>query len=272
MDYELDNVFNVIIFILILIVAFSYLSYNNKPIIDTFTNRSSYLPNGKRKFIYNNNINNLDPVIVNFELKQNKYLSVFKHKGIQGYKPMGYCTHVTSQQIKTDNNSLQQIMDNNQSLHLLSGHNIQPTEYIKMWHSGKMCEYRGDIFTIYRPIHTDSKYIALGDIIVKGVQPPSNVMTMIPSDDLSEIDHHNGMLWNFQKRGVCLGEIHEDPEKNPNPNNVICNSVSGHNFFKCNSTMMQDINGNNKHYSVKQNFIPDQSSENLVVSLKVKNV
>ncbi len=272
MDYELDNVFNVIIFTLVLMLVLYYMSYNNKPILDTFTNRSSYLPNGNLKFIINKNINNLDGVVVNFPLKEGKYLSVFRHKGIQGYKPMGYCTHVTSKKINTDGDTLQQIMNNNQSLHLLSGHNIQPTEYVKMWHSGKMCEYKGDIFTIYRPIHTDNKYIALGDVIIKGVQPPSNVITMIPKEELSEIDHHNGMLWNFQKKGVCLGEIHENPETNPNPNNVICNSVSGHNFFKCDSTMMQDINGNDKHYSVKKNFIPDQSNENLVVKLKVKNV
>lgn len=278
MDYELDNIFNIIIFTLVLALVIYYTSYNNKPILDTFTNNSSYIETGtgknrlrKRKFITNNNVNNLDAVIVNFKLDDKKYISVFRHKGIQGYKPMGYCTHVTNAPIKTDNDTFQQIMDNNQSLHLLTGHNIQPTEYVKMWHSGKMCEYKGEVFSIHRPIHSDSKYVAMGDIITKGLHTPTNVISMIPKEDLAEIDYHNGRLWHFSMEGVCEGETYENEEENPNPNNVLCNSVSGHNFFKCDSNMVGEIDGSDKHHSVKPNFMPNQSNENLVVTLKVKN-
>lgn len=267
MDYELDNVFNVIIFILILIVAFSYLSYNNKPIIDTFTNRSSYLSNGKRKFIYNNNINNLDPVIVNFELKKNKYLSVFKHKGIQGYKPMGYCTHVTNNPINTDNDTFQKIMDNYQSLHMLTGHNIVPADYELIWHSGKMCDYKGQVFSIYNPISTDSNHVALGHIITQGLLPPLNSISLIPKEDLAEINHHNGKMWNYRMKGVCEGEILDDPENDPNPNNVVCNSVSN-DFFKCSKMAFDD----EEHHVVKNELMPNMSTENLVVTLKVKTV
>jgi hypothetical protein len=278
MDYELDNVFNIIIFILVLIIGFSYLSYNNKPIMESFTNNSSFIETGtgssrivKRKFIKNNSIENLDSVVVNFKLKENKYLSVFKHKGIQGYKPMGYCVHVTSKPINTDKNTFQQIMNNNQSLHILTGHNISPTEYETIWHSGKMCEYKGQVFSIHKPIHPETKYISLGHIIVQGLLPPSknnSPISLIPVEDLAELDYHNGKLWQFNMKGVCPDEIHENPEDNPNPNNIICNSVSGHNFFKCNTLAPFE----EKYHTVKNELLPNQSLENLVVTLKVKNI
>lgn len=281
MDYELNNIFNIIIFILVIILIIYYTSNNTKPILDTFINKSSYIEIGsgknkvvRRKFITNTNINNLDTIMVNFKLSENKYLSVFKHKGIQGYKPMGYCTHITSSPIKTDNDTFQNIINNNESLHLLTGYNIEPTEYIKLWHSGKMCEFKGEVFSIYRPIHSNNNYIALGDIIVKGLQPPSGVISMIPKEDLTEVNHHNGKLWDFKMNGVCQDETNSNPDENPNPNNVFCNSVSGHNYFKCDSTMLSNIDENDKKifYSVKRDFMPDRSTENLTVTLKVKNV
>lgn len=211
------NIINILL-LLILIGAIYYLLFYlrdkenfqsmkmNNPILEM----NPITGNINNRYILNTNVNYLEQILNNFNISnydiqtnnQNKFLSVFQHSGITinnvRYRPMGQCVIIGNTEISTSQIEIQNIINNNESLHLLTSSNINPLKYDLVWNSGRLNTYSGQIFSIWRPIPPEG-YVCMGDLIIKGVSPPSvELIACISEDDTKSININNGVMWNYK--------------------------------------------------------------------------
>ena len=202
-----DNVIVIISLIILLILLLKYLKSK-----ENFQSRLEYDTQTKtyyNKYIINTNLNYIENNITNFELpnydiknKTKKYLNVLYHTPLtldnKTYFPLGQCVHISNKPINNDTTTLQHIVNNNESLHLLTSSKIKPLKFDLIWTSGQMGEYMGEVFSIWRPIAPEG-YVCLGDIIIKGVsEPENNIISCIPKDESNNISNNNGLLWKYE--------------------------------------------------------------------------
>ena len=202
-----DNLIVIFSLIILLILLLKYLKSK-----EHFQSRLEYDTQTKtyyNKYIINTNLNYIETNITNFELpnydsknKTKKYLNVLYHTPLtldnKTYFPMGQCIHISHKPMNNDSKTLQQLVNNNESLHLLTSSNIKPLSFDLIWTSGQMGEYMGEVFSIWRPIAPEG-YVCLGDLIVKGVsEPQNNIISCIPKGDSNDISNTNGLLWKYE--------------------------------------------------------------------------
>jgi hypothetical protein len=210
------NIINILLLLILMVVIYYLLFYlrkkenfqsmrMNNPILEINPN-TGHINN---RYILNTNVNYLEQILNNFNISnydvqannQNKFLSVYQHSGITinnvRYKPMGQCVLIGNKEMSTSQIEIQNMINNNESLHLLTSSKIKPLKYELIWNSGRLNTYSGDIFSIWRPIPPEG-YVCMGDIIIKGVSPPSvDLIACIPKEDTNLININNGVMWNY---------------------------------------------------------------------------
>lgn len=226
------NITNFILIILLILVICYTLFYlrkkegfqtvkMNNPILE-MNSRTGKINN---RYIVNTNINYLENILNNFDISnydtqvnnQRKYLSVYQHSGLTlggiKYRPLGQCIFVSNVEMSNSEVDISKIIRNNESLHILSSSTINPERYELIWNSGKLGNFSGNIFSIWRPIPPNG-YVCMGDIIVNGVSPPSlDLIACIPKNDTNTLEINNGIIWNYKSDYVNTKNISDDEFK-----------------------------------------------------------
>ena len=171
----------------------------------------SYLPNmspmpSNLEQNNNNMIQNTD------SSKEQVYITVFKHKGIgvdnsnnNKYSPLGQYIQISNEPL--DPKTAISSVISKKVLSTLTSSNINPIRYNLIW-SSDMNE-DGQIFTAWHPVGPTG-YVALGDVIVMGVEsPPLNYIRCLPINKLEPINVSSGVLWqsrnNLGTNCICWG-------------------------------------------------------------------
>ena len=171
----------------------------------------SYLPNmspmpSNLEQNNNNMIQNTD------SSKEQVYITVFKHKGIgvdnsnsNKYSPLGQYIQISNEPL--DPKTAISNVISKKVLSTLTSSNVNPIRYNLIW-SSDMNE-DGQIFTAWHPVGPTG-YVALGDIIVMGVEsPPLNYIRCLPINKLEPINVSSGVLWqsrnNLGTNCICWG-------------------------------------------------------------------
>jgi len=138
------------------------------------------------------------------------YITVFKHKGIginnsNKYSPLGQYIHISNEPL--DPKTAISTVISKKVLSTLTSSNVNPIRYNLIW-SSDMNE-DGQIFTAWHPVGPTG-YVALGDVIVMGVEsPPVDYIRCLPMSKLEPINISSGILWestnNLGKTCVCWG-------------------------------------------------------------------
>ena len=138
------------------------------------------------------------------------YITVFKHKGIginnsNKYSPLGQYIHISNEPL--DSKTAISTVISKKVLSTLTSSNVNPIRYNLIW-SSDMNE-DGKIFTAWHPVGPTG-YVALGDVIVMGVEsPPFDYIRCLPISRLEPINISSGMLWqstnNLGKNCICWG-------------------------------------------------------------------
>lgn len=225
----LCNIITISVLILLLVALF-YLfnNFRNQEGFQSIVMRNPVLemnPQTGRvnnRYIINSNTNYLNNIISNFDISnydidstnRKKYLSVYQHSGLNigdvNYKPMGQCIFVSDTQMGNSDQDMQRIMNENESLHLLSSSNVHPDKYELIWHSGKLNSFSGSIFSIWRPVAPDG-YTCLGDILVRGMtSPPVDIISCMPMRDSVSIKMNNGKLWDYKSNFITSKNLSDE--------------------------------------------------------------
>ena len=124
------------------------------------------------------------------------YITVFKHKGIgvnnsNKYSPLGQYIHISNEPL--DPKTAISTVISKKVLSTLTSSNVNPIRYNLIW-SSDMNE-DGQIFTAWHPVGPTG-YVALGDVIVMGVEsPPFDYIRCLPISTLEPINVSSGILW-----------------------------------------------------------------------------
>lgn len=206
-----------IIIILSLIILLSLITrylQNNK--IELFTNSISDID--KQKYLANISEEHIEFVLSNVKLGEKKYLTVIHHQPFtyqnKQYLPIGQLSLITDTEIPQKSSFFNNAIRENESAHLCSSIQSNPTDYQEIWNSSMMYEPTTTPFSIWRPIAKPG-FISLTDIIVKGMQKPSlDIITCVPIEHTIKLNNTNSLLWS--------------------DNGIQCNSI-GRSFKKCNN-------------------------------------
>lgn len=138
------------------------------------------------------------------------YITVFKHKGIginnsNKYSPLGQYIHISNEPL--DPKTAISTVISKKVLSTLTSSNVNPIRYNLIW-SSDMNE-DGEIFTAWHPVGPTG-YVALGDVIVMGVEsPPFDYIRCLPINKLEPINVSSGVLWestnNLGTNCICWG-------------------------------------------------------------------
>lgn len=165
------------------------------------------LPSDDVHFITDNNPSLITTPILNYKLsvlgegdaRMVKYITVFMHQTFQynnaAYSPVGQFLKVTDKPIELNdvNSTMMEEVRGKQCINYLCSSQYYPVDYKLIWTSDVNSD--GAIFSVWKPI-TISGFVAMGDVIVAGVNKPAReYITCLPLNLLNFSGISNGILW-----------------------------------------------------------------------------
>jgi hypothetical protein len=190
---DLDYLLKIIILISVMVLILKYINVKERFTVSgigTFIIGKYHNP--VYKFIKNTNVDNLNEIMMNIDIGNNKTLTVMMHKGLWNYKPLGQYVVIrdSNNPVPTSENHMNVLINNYKALNILRYSEV-PVGYTKIWDSDELVPqgYTGDYFTVWRPVvnQTNSDYVCLGDVIWKGTGKPVNVISAVHKNEVNSV-------------------------------------------------------------------------------------